>query len=54
MTVYYLHSNNGADVYQVNIYDQNGTLVDDRLEIHVNGGSWQWYHRGGDSQYNGI
>ncbi|MAS35318.1 MAG: hypothetical protein CL610_14995 [Anaerolineaceae bacterium] len=51
--VYYLHSNNGADVYQVNVYSTNppqpDTLLDDRLEIHVNGGSWQWYQRGGAS-----
>jgi hypothetical protein len=56
--LYYLHSGNGVDVYQVNIYSTNppqpDTLVDDRLEIHVNGESWQWYHRGGDTQYHGI
>jgi hypothetical protein len=53
--VYYLHSNHGHAVYQVNIYDHNNVLVDDRLEIHVYGeDNWQWFHRGGLSQYNGI
>ena len=57
--VYYLHSNNGPAVYQVNIYSTNppqpDTLLDDRLEIHVNSdGSWQWYERGGDPNYHGI
>ncbi|MBZ0301479.1 MAG: proprotein convertase P-domain-containing protein, partial [Anaerolineae bacterium] len=51
--VYYLHSNNGADVYQVNTYTTNppqpDTLTDDRMEIHVYGGSWQWYQRVGRS-----
>ena len=55
--VHYLHSNNGADVYQVNVYTTNppqpDTLIDDRLEIHVRGGAWKWYQRGGDKQYNG-
>ena len=56
--VHYLHSNHGADVYQVNVYSTNppqpDTLVDDQLEIHVRGGSWQWHHRGGHPDYNGI
>jgi subtilisin-like proprotein convertase family protein len=56
--IYYLHSNGGADVYQVNVYSTNppqpDTLVDDRLEIHVRGGAWQWYQRGGTIQYNGL
>ena len=57
--VNYLHSNNGADVYQVNVYSttppQPDTLLDDRLELHINAdGTWQWYQRGGSSDYNGI
>jgi PKD repeat protein len=56
--VFYLHSKNGADVYQVNTYSTNppqpDTLVDDRLEIHVNGSSWRWYQRGGMKDYHGI
>ena len=56
--IYYLHSNNGVDVYQVNVYSTNppqpDTLIDDRLELHISGGSWQWYQRGGSSNYNGI
>lgn len=55
--LYYLHSNNGSDVYQVNIYSTNppqpDTLLDDRLEILVSGKSWRWNHRGGLSQYRG-
>jgi hypothetical protein len=57
IVIYYLHSNNGADVYQVNTYSTNppqpDTLVDDRLEIHVNGSSWRWHMRGGSSGYQG-
>ncbi len=49
--IYYLHSNNGVDVYQVNTYSTNppqpDMLVDDRLELHVSGSSWRWLHRGG-------
>jgi hypothetical protein len=55
--LHYLHSNNGVDVYQVNIYSTNpphpDTLIDDRLEIHVSGDNWQWYHRGGHPDYHG-
>ena len=55
--LHYLHSNDGADVYQVNVYSTNppqpDTLIDDQLEIHVNGESWQWYRRGGDTRYHG-
>ena len=51
--VFYLHSNRGADVYQVNIYD-NGVLVDDTLEIHVSGDDYKWYVRGNDPRYNGL
>jgi hypothetical protein len=57
VVVYYLHSNDG-DVYQVNTYSSNppqpDTLVDDRLEIHVQGATWRWHHRGGDERYNGL
>ncbi len=56
--VHYLHSSNGVDVYQVNVYSTNppqpDTLVDDRLEIHVSGSSWRWYQRGGRPEFNGI
>jgi len=56
--VYYLHSNGGADVYQVNIYSTNppqpDSLLDDRLEFHVSGGAWQWYQRGGDKDFGGL
>lgn len=51
--IYYLHSNNGPDVYQANVYDGAGNLVDDRLELHVSGGSYEWFMRGGDPQYHG-
>ena len=55
--LYYLHSENGADVSQVNTYSTNppqpDTLVDDQLEIHVEGGRWQWQHRGGHGNYHG-
>ena len=55
--IFFLYSSGGVDVYQVNVYTTNppqpDTLIDDRLEIHVSGGSWQWYQRGGDKQYNG-
>jgi hypothetical protein len=41
----------------VNVYTTNppqpDTLIDDRLEIHVRSGSWEWHQRGGDKQYNG-
>src|SRR5690606_10893494 len=56
--IYFLYSKNGVDVYQVNVYltnpPQPDSLIDDRLEIHVRGSSWQWYQRGGTKQYNGI
>ena len=56
--IYYLHSNGGKDVYQVNIYSTNppqpDTLVDDRLELHVSGGVWRWYQRGGDTDFGGL
>lgn len=56
--IYYLHSSSGADVYQVNVYSTNppqpDTLLDDRLEIHVSGGAWKWYQRGGDPNYGGL
>jgi hypothetical protein len=56
--IYYLHSNNGADVYQVNVYSTNppqpDSLLDDRLEFHVSGGAWQWYQRGGDAESGGL
>ena len=55
--IYYLHSNGGKDVYQVNVYTTNppqpDTLIDDRLEFHVRGGVWEWYQRGGSKNYNG-
>jgi hypothetical protein len=42
----------------VNVYSTNppqpDTLVDDRLEIHVHNGAWQWYQRGGSAEYNGL
>ena len=57
--MYFLYTKDGVDVYQVNVYSTNppqpDTLLDDRLELHVNAnGSWQWYQRGGSSQYHGI
>src|SRR5690606_23197378 len=55
VVLYYLHSNNGADVYQVNIYSTNppqpDTLLDDRLEFYVNNGIWRWYQRGGSRDF---
>lgn len=55
--VYFLYSSDGVDVYQVNVYSTNppqpDTLLDDRLEIHISGDSWQWYQRGGNPKYNG-
>ena len=59
VVVHYLHSNHGYPVYQVNVYSSNppqpDTLVDDRLEFHVQtDGSWQWHLRGGLDVYNGI
>jgi hypothetical protein len=49
--LYYLYSENGVAVYQVNTYrshtPQPDTLVDDELEIHISAGSWRWLHRGG-------
>ena len=58
VVVHYLHSNNGYPVYQVNVYSTNppqpDTLVDDRLELHVYGGSWRWHMRGGSSNFNGT
>lgn len=48
--VYFLYSADGVDVYQVNTYrsavPQPDTLIDDRLEIHVNGSGWNWVQRG--------
>jgi hypothetical protein len=56
--LHYLYGANGVDVYQVNTYSTNpsqpDTQVDDLLEIHVIGSNWQWYHRGGDTNYHGI
>jgi hypothetical protein len=57
--IYYLHSNYGYPVYQVNVYTTNppqpDTLLDDRLELHVRaGGAWTWHMRGGANDYNGI
>lgn len=55
--LHYLHGAGDSHIYQVNTYSsavpQPGTLVDDRLEIHVSGDSWQWHHRGGDPRYQG-
>jgi hypothetical protein len=56
--LYFLYTKDGVDVYQVNTYSTNppqpNTLVDDHLEIHVTGTTWQWYERGGDPHYHGI
>ena len=56
--LYFLHNHDGVDVYQVNVYStqppQPDTLVDDQLEIHVQQGDWQWFHRGGQADYHGI
>ena len=57
VVVHYLHSNHGYAVYQVNVYSTNppqpDMLLDDRLELHVYGGSWRWHMRGGSSRYQG-
>lgn len=46
--VYYLGpSTKGENVYQVNTYAQDGTLIDDRMEIHMNkAGKWHLKERG--------
>ena len=56
--VHFLYTKDGKNVYQVNTYStdppQPDTLIDDKLEIHQYSNIWQWYHRGGDSQFHGL
>ena len=56
--LYYLYDEAGKSVFQVNTYTsprpRPDTLVDDLLEIHITGDSWQWYHRGGDPNFHGL